>query len=719
MWMIYATMMAATLSAQTILMGDTNNDGQLTVADVTSTVNMVLGKSPAQTVELSGMPYRVDNSMVVGNWKAPDDSSLTLNADGTTDYPGGATYKFRPFQGTLTFYDALGNPVRTLVLVEVGNDHLLAVDYATQGYTLYTNDLYVRLVASIRLSHTTLVLGQNGHQQLTATVLPSDANNKGVTWTSSDASVATVDANGLVTAVAIGSCTITCAATDSSTVQAICQLTVCAGNSGTVGGHNYVDLGLPSGTLWATMNVGASSPEDYGDYYAWGETTTKSTYKSSTYKYCDGSSSTLTKYCTSGSYGPVDNLTELELSDDAAYVNWDGEWRMPSEEQFLELINGEYTTIEWTTQNGVNGRLITSKSNSNSIFLPAAGERYDTSLDNTGSNGCYWSRSLDTNTPTFARSLYVYPNDVYSGYGGRNYGRSVRPVRYVKVTSITLSQTSLSLSRGDSQTLTVTILPSDANNKSIAWTSSDASVATVDANGLVTAVAVGSCTIACAATDGSGVTATCQLTVYIDRSGTIDGHESVDLGLPSGTLWATMNIGASSPEDYGDYFDWGETTTKSTYNWSTYKYCNGSENTLTKYCISYKYGTVDNLTELELSDDAAYVNWGGNWRMPSYDQFTELINSVYTTTEWTSVNGKYGRKITSKSNGNSIFLPAAGNRYNSSLYAADSDGYYWSRSLNTSYSNLVYILWIGSNNVSAGGNERGCGRSVRPVRASQ
>ncbi len=195
-----------------------------------------------------------------------------------------------------------------------------------------------------------------------------------------------------------------------------------------------------------------------------------------------------------------------------------------------------------------------------------------------------------------------------------------------------------------------------------------------------------------------------------------DTHEYVDLGLPSGTLWATCNVGASSPEEYGDYFAWGETKPKSDYTWSTYKYCQGTEPTLTKYCTNSSYGTVDNKTELEPSDDAATVNWGSEWQMPSDEQFEELINSSYTTKTWTTMNGKYGRKITSKSNGNSIFLPAAGCRGDTSLYNAGSRGYYWSRSLNTSYSYYAYYLYCYSSDFDTYYYYRDCGQSVRPVR---
>ena len=205
--------------------------------------------------------------------------------------------------------------------------------------------------------------------------------------------------------------------------------------------------------------------------------------------------------------------------------------------------------------------------------------------------------------------------------------------------------------------------------------------------------------------------------------GSADAHEYVDLGLPSGTLWATCNIGAEKPSDYGDYFAWGETIGynggKTTYNWSSYKLCKGSNSTMKKYCTSSSYGTVDNKTELEPADDAATVNWGSNWQMPSFDQLKELINSSYTTTTWTTMNGVYGRKITSKSNLKSIFLPAAGYRDDTSLSSAGSYGYYWSRSLSTSNSTYGCYLFFYSSNISTGNYYRYYGRSVRPVRVQK
>ena len=174
------------------------------------------------------------------------------------------------------------------------------------------------------------------------------------------------------------------------------------------GNHEYVDLGLS--VKWATCNVGASKPEEYGDYFAWGETQPKSTYNWSTYKYCNGSYNTLTKYNNSSSYGTVDNKTQLELSDDAARANWGGSWRMPTRAEQGELR--ENCTWTWTTQNGVNGYKVTSKKNGNSIFLPAAGYRDVSSLSNAGSYGDYWSSSLFSGSPSRAYDLDFYSDIV-------------------------------------------------------------------------------------------------------------------------------------------------------------------------------------------------------------------------------------------------------------------------------------------------------------------
>jgi hypothetical protein len=191
-------------------------------------------------------------------------------------------------------------------------------------------------------------------------------------------------------------------------------------------------------------------------------------------------------------------------------------------------------------------------------------------------------------------------------------------------------------------------------------------------------------------------------------------HEYVDLGLS--VKWATCNVGASKPEEYGDYFAWGETQPKSTYSWSTYKWCRGSYDTQTKYCTNSSYGTVDNKTTLDLSDDAARANWGGSWRMPTDAELTELREQCTWT--WTTQNGVYGYKVTSKKSGytnKSIFLPAAGCRSDDSLYDAGSGGYYWSSSLYTDYPDDAWRVGFYSGYVGRYCSSRYCGFSVRPV----
>ena len=201
-----------------------------------------------------------------------------------------------------------------------------------------------------------------------------------------------------------------------------------------------------------------------------------------------------------------------------------------------------------------------------------------------------------------------------------------------------------------------------------------------------------------------------------DNTTDTNGHGYVDLGLPSGTKWATCNVGATKPEEYGNYYAWGETETKTTYDWSTYKWCNGDYDIQTKYCTSSSYGTVDNKTVLELADDAARANWGGAWRMPTDGEWGELLDEC--TWEWKNAykGTTAGYLVTSKINGNSIFLPAAGCRFNDDLYFAGDDGLYWSSSLDTDYPDDAWGVYFGSDYVDRDvDGSRSCGQSVRPV----
>ena len=190
--------------------------------------------------------------------------------------------------------------------------------------------------------------------------------------------------------------------------------------------YKAVDLGLPSGTLWADRNVGADAPEASGDYFAWGEVTPKTEYNLSTYKWYNGDYDALTKYCVDSSYGTVDGKTVLDLEDDAAYVNMGAEWRMPTRSEQDELLNN--CTWTWTTQNGVCGRKVTGP-NGNSIFLPAVGSRYNSNLNHAGTYGDYWSGSLDEDLSGSAHGLSFGPGGYgWSSYIGRYSGQTVRAV---------------------------------------------------------------------------------------------------------------------------------------------------------------------------------------------------------------------------------------------------------------------------------------------------
>ncbi len=196
-------------------------------------------------------------------------------------------------------------------------------------------------------------------------------------------------------------------------------------------GHEYVDLGLPSGTLWATCNVGANNPEDYGNYYAWGETSTKSTYDYENYRYSTDTwyyGTKLTKYCGVAGFGNngfTDNLTALQSGDDPATASWGSGWQTPSEAQWDELLAN--TTNEWTTRSGKAGCLFTSKKNGQTLFLPASGGRCE--FGEAGSYGYYWSRSLNTDNPYNAWYFGFLSNDCYMGHFDRSNGFTVRPVR--------------------------------------------------------------------------------------------------------------------------------------------------------------------------------------------------------------------------------------------------------------------------------------------------
>ena len=187
-----------------------------------------------------------------------------------------------------------------------------------------------------------------------------------------------------------------------------------------VNGHKFIDLCLPSGTLWAETNVGAETATDAGNYYAWGEIETKSNFTWTPYKWTSDNGSTFTKYTTDGK-------TVLDKEDDAAYMNWGSFCRMPTNDEFIELRNN--CTWTWTTENSVNGYKVTSNKNGNSIFLPASGYRTHDGSYHYNDYGSYWTGTLDSDSNNYACHLNF--EDYYGcelSYGLRFMGRTIRPV---------------------------------------------------------------------------------------------------------------------------------------------------------------------------------------------------------------------------------------------------------------------------------------------------
>ena len=229
------------------------------------------------------------------------------------------------------------------------------------------------------------------------------------------------------------------------------------------------------------------------------------------------------------------------------------------------------------------------------------------------------------------------------------------------------------------------------------------------------------------ATDGSGtvyadsqeITTEEDVTLYAQWSlgitGNANGHNYVDLGLPSGKKWATCNVGADSPIAYGNYFAWGEITPKETYDWSNYLWCNGAESTITKYSDNPNEGYngfTDNLRTLLPEDDAATTNWDANWRTPTYNEMSELRTK--STVTWSPQNGVNGCLFIGP-NGNSIFFPAAGNRYNDISGGAETYGSYWCSNITTGFPTGAKLLFFDSNCCLLDNGNRFCGQPVRAI----
>lgn len=354
----------------------------------------------------------------------------------------------------------------------------------------------------------------------------------------------------------------------------LAQLKTAAGIGGSTDKVEYVDLGLPSGNLWAKCNLGASAPEAYGDYYAWGEVEPKQEYTKSNHKwYKEGAPSQgFTKY------NNEDGKLTLEDEDDAVIQKLGNGWRTPTLADFRELTNQKYTTIEKTTLNGVAGYQITSKKNGKSIFIPFAGFKNDKpqtrEISSSEEVAICMTNQRRIDDQVFNCWTFAFEQDRIRRYGKRRPdGMSIRPVK------------------------------------------------------------------------GPGVPVP---------------NNCVDLGLASGLLWAKCNIGTAEPTQPGNYYCWGELSTKKEYYSTNYKHfkIDGGIKVL-------KYNEKDGKTVLELNDDVARANIGAGYRIPTKEDWEELLEdckweavtiTLPVTIDPSQRKGIARWKVTGP-NGNSIVLP--------------------------------------------------------------
>lgn len=496
-----------------------------------------------------------------------------------------------------------------------------------------------------------------------------------------------------------------------------------------------VDLGLPSGLLWADRNVGASEPGYFGDYFAWGDTKAmKAAPEQSTYAFKDSQ---------------YDSYYTLPAANDAATQNLGAGWRMPTRAEFQELMDHAtwtYGVYRWN----VSG-------NGNTISFPFCGMIWTMYPANSTDFGRYWTSSKLSGTGVMKRPYYVdltksaysikYDNssastNCYVGY-------SIRPVceanggYLLTINARTEDRTSSNTYRCTSgQVISVTPV-SVTEGSFVKWTDAEGNTVTSgvnpDTHALTLTVTADAVYTAWFTSSETPVEDDREY-IYQDdsRNGKelnfagVEGEEAlavpegaVDMGLS--VYWASSNLGASSPEQAGDYYAWAETATKTIYNWEQYRYSQGGTNKVTKYSTGYQFGYAgftDNKTVLDDADEVVKTLKGGNWRMPTPGEYQELLDQC--TWQWGFRNHVYGYTVTAP-NGKTLFLPASGYQYGSEKSTLNPEGsnhlllqgtwgYYWTNTLDPYDSQYAKCFKLSNTDVRQVGNDlRRDGLSVRPV----
>ena len=653
-------------------------------------------------------------------------------------------------------------------------------------------------VESVTIDQSDLTLTEGESVTLTATVLPEDAVDKAIAWSSSNDDIVMIASNGKVKALAVGQAIVMAQAggkSDFITINVMEQHTVApsttigADHISAVGGtlhgsittenlDGHYEYGFMYSTSAAEMVanpiiIKASNLDSNSTYYfALSKLSPSTTYYYRSYLNKDGENF----------YGRTKEFTTKDISSILETYDPTGvEASKAILNGKLDLTDVSYSNISYGYYYGTSENnliyFVEGDSISNNTF-------YTSSLNNLFHNTQYWYRAyveldyrsffgevktfttgvvpvaavtLDRSNYTFhyignttVISATILPYDATDkrvhwssdnmsvatvhetgqitavGNGSatitvttNDQSKTATCVITVSqyVTDITFDNTPLDLLPGDTCALVAAVTPTNANDKSLNWSSDNSSVASVDENGYVTAFAKGKATITAVAMDGSGVSATCSVAVSNPCP-----TGAVDLGMHTQEgyrlYWATSNLSASglcaNPEDYGDYYAWGETEPKSEYSWENYKFGSSVAGPFSKYNNDSSYGTVDNKRALDPEDDAASAKLGGNWRMPTYEEWDKLGRSC--TWIWTTENGVNGKRATGI-NGNTIFIPAAGLWNGMFVSQAGLYGDYWSSSLYTRSPYDAYYRALGSasGGGGSGGRDRYIGQSIRPV----
>lgn len=522
-------------------------------------------------------------------------------------------------------------------------------------------------VESVSLKPTLVVHAIDSTWTLEPVITPANATNKAVTWESSDASVVTIDASGRATARSNGTATLTVTTVDQSKT-ATCLVTVSQWVTELTLDKSSVTLNEGQTTTVSVTNVAPANAVD------------------KTYTWSSSDTSVATVDSDSGLITAVSKGTAGIIA-----TAKDGSGTIAT---CMVVVNKLVSSIAFTpaSYSVYNGKTVALSA----TVLPEAASNKSLSWESSNTAVAKVSASgVVTGVSKGTVTITATAKDG-SGVSGTC---EVEVKQYV--TSLTLDKTSFSLEEGQTATISVsTVAPDNANDKSVSWSSGDPSVATVNAqSGVVTAVSGGPVTIVATANDGSGVSSSCE--VYV--------MGAVDLGLS--VKWRGSNLGASNPEDAGNYYAWGETETKSDYSWSKYKFGTSQSGPFSAY------NSTDGKTLLDAADDVART-LGSAWRMPTIAEWEELLNEDNCDWEWTTLGGANGYKVTSKKAGHTskwIFLPAAGYKMGSNLKDNGSFGYYWSSSLSADHIYTASYLGFYELAASKANSNRCNGQSVRPV----